>query len=84
MEASDKYEVVTSQLLEMVEIALELIEHDPVNLDYWTGFVDAICMLLGDLAGKRPVIIAEDRYMAFMDLRMETEIEHLFDAETDE
>jgi hypothetical protein len=79
MEPDDRFTIITSELLEMVGISLELRDHDLENEEYWIGFCDAICVLLGDLAGKKPVIVDQERYMKFMDMRMETEIENLFE-----
>lgn len=80
MQANDTFEIVTSQLLEMVELAIELQDFDtPDAFEYWNGFKDAICMLLGDLAGKRPVIVDDKKYMMFMNLRLENEVDNIFD-----
>lgn len=78
-EPVDAFEVVTTDLLTLVAIAIELEElDDPENRTYWSGFRDGICMLLGDLAGKKPVIVNEEAYMKVIDMRLENEIESMF------
>jgi hypothetical protein len=78
-EPQDVFEIITSDLLALVGIAIELEEHDkPENSQYWHGFRDGICMLLGDLAGKKPVIVNEEAHMKVIDMRLETEIESMF------
>lgn len=80
-EPGDKFTVVTSQLLTLVGIAIDLQEHDAENREYWNGFRDGICILLGDLAGKRPVIVREEHYYKVMDRLMEDEVESTFDGD---
>lgn len=83
-EPTDRFTVVTSQLLHLVEIAMELETHDsPENKQYWIGARDMICILLGDLSGMKPVIVNPDAYLKIRDMQMENEIQEMFPEDPD-
>lgn len=62
----ERFTAITSSLLGLIEALLELIQHKPEHSEYWSGYVDSLCVILSDIVEmepnlQRPELVAEVR-----------------------
>lgn len=49
-----QFTLITSQLLELIEVLFELVQHKPEHGAYWEGYCDSLCVLLGEAVELEP------------------------------
>lgn len=50
----ERFKAITSQFLELIEVLFELMDHHPEDSEYWKGYCDSLCVILGDMIDLAP------------------------------